>query len=94
MTVTEIILLVISAVLFTLSTVAEKIFRVKLKADADKISAGIDSQMFSRNRAMRTVFSLASAFFAALVFVIVIVTGAGHEVQLASVLVMLFVLLV
>ncbi len=94
MTVTEIILTVISAVLFVLSAAFEKVFRRKLRADAKTINGGQKAPLFARNRAMRTLFSLASAFFAVLVFILLLVTAAGHEALLAAVLVMLFVLLV
>lgn len=48
----------------------------------------------TRKRPLKTVFSVVSALFGAAVFVMLIYTGASHAVQLAAILVMLFVLLI
>ena len=97
MSAVEIILMLICGLFFLATAVAEKYFRVKMRSAArseKKENGESNAQDIARNKSMRTAFSLLSAVFAALIFVILIISGAGHAVQLAAVLVMLFVLLV
>lgn len=90
----EIILTVILCAAFLLSAVCEKVFRRNLRLDAKAIKDGREPANLGHHERVRIAFSLLSCGCAAAVFIVLIVTGASHTVQLAAVLAMLLALVI